>query len=92
MGPCQGGFCTLRAAGISHEVGQSDAEEATARLKLFLKNRWLGLWPILYGDQVHQTALNEWIFSGTLDVEHLPQPDAAVVAAQGSLPEKGETR
>ena len=67
-------------------------DEATARLLLFIKNRWFGLWPILYGDQVRQTALDEWIFNGTLDVEHLPEPDAAVVAAQGSLPEKGEQR
>ena len=73
MGPCQGGFCTMRAAGVAHEVGAVDTERATGLLRLFLKNRWLGLWPILYGDQVRQTALDNWIFSGTLDVEHLPQ-------------------
>jgi glycerol-3-phosphate dehydrogenase len=73
MGPCQGGFCTMRATGVAHEVGAVDTERATGLLRLFLKNRWLGLWPILYGDQVRQTALDNWIFSGTLDVEHLPQ-------------------
>lgn len=26
MGPCQGGFCTLRAVGILHELGQSSAD------------------------------------------------------------------
>ena len=48
-------------------------ERANGLLRLFLKNRWIGLWPILYGDQVRQTALDNWIFSGTLDVEHLPE-------------------
>jgi glycerol-3-phosphate dehydrogenase len=43
-------------------------------MRLFLKNRWIGIWPILYGDQVRQTALDNWIFQGTLDVEHLPGP------------------
>ena len=74
MGPCQGGFCSQRAAGIAHERGDIDAERANGLLRLFLKNRWIGIWPILYGDQVRQTALDNWIFQGTLDVEHLPGP------------------
>ena len=73
MGPCQGGFCSLRATGVALETGHLDAERATGLLRLFLKNRWIGLWPILYGDQVRQTALDNWIFQGTLDIEHLPQ-------------------
>ncbi len=75
MGPCQGGFCTTRAAGLALEHETIDIERATGLLRLFLKNRWIGLWPILYGDQVRQTALDNWIFQGTLDVEHLPTPD-----------------
>jgi hypothetical protein len=27
---------------------------------------------------VRQTALDNWIFQGTLDVEHLPPPDPSV--------------
>lgn len=74
MGPCQGGFCSLRATGIACAEGVIDAELANARLHEFLAHRWIGLWPILYGDQVRQTALDEWIFQGLLDVEHLPEP------------------
>jgi glycerol-3-phosphate dehydrogenase len=80
MGPCQGGFCSMRATGIALTSGHIDIERATALLRLFLKNRWFGLWPILYGDQVRQTALDNWIFQGTLDVEHLPPPDPSVRA------------
>ncbi len=78
MGPCQGGFCSMRATGVALETGHIDLERATGLLRLFLKNRWLGLWPILYGDQVRQTALDNWIFQGTLDAEHLPQPESEV--------------
>jgi glycerol-3-phosphate dehydrogenase len=78
MGPCQGGFCSMRATGVALETHHIDIERATGLLRLFLKNRWIGIWPILYGDQVRQTALDNWIFQGTLDLEHLPQPEEEV--------------
>jgi glycerol-3-phosphate dehydrogenase len=72
MGPCQGGFCIYRAAGILHGLNGTSVEEADAALLGFLRERWKGMWPILYGDQVRQTRLDDWIFQGILDVEHLP--------------------
>lgn len=78
MGPCQGGFCSVRSTGVALASGQLDIERATGLLRLFLKNRWIGIWPILYGAQVRQTALDNWIFTGTLDIEHLPQPEDEV--------------
>jgi len=74
MGPCQGGFCSTRAAGIAVEEGVVDAERATGLLKLFLENRWTGTWPILHGDQVRQVGLDNWILQGTLDIAHVPSP------------------
>lgn len=72
MGPCQGGFCSQRATGIAHERGDIDSLKANELFRNFLKNRWIGLWPILYGKQLRQTALDNWIHEGMLDVEHLP--------------------
>jgi glycerol-3-phosphate dehydrogenase len=72
MGPCQGGFCTYRAAGILHGLGHADAHRADELVLMFLQHRWQGLEPILYGDQVRQAVLDDWIFQGILDVEHLP--------------------
>lgn len=72
MGPCQGGFCTYRATGILHGTGNAGVERADELLLQFLQHRWLGLEPILYGDQMRQACLDDWIFQGTLDVEHLP--------------------
>jgi glycerol-3-phosphate dehydrogenase len=38
----------------------------------FLEERWKGVHPILYGDQVRQARLDDWIFQGLLGVQHLP--------------------
>ncbi len=73
MGPCQGGFCTYRTAGIAHETEHIDIGRANGLMRMFLKNRWIGLHSILYGDQVRQTVLDDWIVRGTLDMEHLPE-------------------
>ena len=72
MGPCQGGFCIYRATGIMHAVERLDGEQAAASLHHFLQERWKGVWPILYGDQLRQARLDDWIFQGLLDIEHLP--------------------
>ena len=77
MGPCQGGFCIPRATGILHGVGQLDGAAANGALRAFLEERWKGVWPILYGDQLRQARLDDWIFQGLLDVEHLPEPREA---------------
>jgi glycerol-3-phosphate dehydrogenase len=72
MGPCQGGFCIYRATGILHGLDGMSAEAANGALLGFLQERWKGMWPILYGDQLRQARLDDWIFQGILDVEHLP--------------------
>jgi glycerol-3-phosphate dehydrogenase len=71
MGPCQGGFCIYRATGIMHSVDRLDGAQAAATLQEFLQERWKGVWPILYGDQLRQARLDDWIFQGLLDVEHV---------------------
>jgi glycerol-3-phosphate dehydrogenase len=72
MGPCQGGFCIYRAAGIMHGLDGPSATEINAGLREFLQERWKGVWPILYGDQLRQVRFDEWVYHGILDVDHLP--------------------
>jgi glycerol-3-phosphate dehydrogenase len=72
MGPCQGGFCIYRATGIVHADQKLDERSANRALLEFLQERWKGVVPILYGDQLRQARLDDWIFQGLLDVEHLP--------------------
>ena len=71
MGPCQGGFCIYRTAGILHGLDGIDTPNANAALLDYVAERWKGVWPILYGDQLRQARLDEWIFQGVLDVGHL---------------------
>jgi glycerol-3-phosphate dehydrogenase len=72
MGPCQGGFCIYRATGILHGVERLDHRAANASLVSFLQERWKGVHPILYGDQMRQARLDDWIFQGVLAVQRLP--------------------
>jgi glycerol-3-phosphate dehydrogenase len=71
MGPCQGGFCMYRATGVMHGLDSLGVEQANAALLDFLQERWKGVWPVLYGDQLRQVRLDDWIFQGLLDVGHL---------------------
>ncbi|MCZ7571174.1 MAG: anaerobic glycerol-3-phosphate dehydrogenase subunit GlpA [Ardenticatenaceae bacterium] len=72
MGPCQGGFCTYRAASILHELRQADVAETNAALRDFLQERWKGLTSILWGDQLKQERLDELIYLSLMNVEFLP--------------------
>jgi glycerol-3-phosphate dehydrogenase len=81
MGPCQGGFCIYRATGILHGLDGLTAEQADEALLHFLGERWKGVWPVLYGDQLRQARLDDWIFQGVLDVEHLPAVHAEATAS-----------
>ena len=47
-----------------------DGAQASESLRGFLQERWKGMWPILYGDELRQARLDDWIFQGLLDVEH----------------------
>ena len=76
MGPCQGGFCIYRATGILHGVEKIPSVVANRSLLDFLQERWKGVQPVLYGDQVRQARLDDWIFQGILDVGHLPGDEA----------------
>jgi len=90
MGPCQGGFCIYRATGILHGLDGLSAEQADASLLAFLQERWKGVWPVLYGDQLRQARLDDWIFQGVLDVAHLPSRMTHAADLQASL--DGERR
>ena len=88
MGPCQGGFCMYRAAGILHQLKHLSAAEADQALMAFLEERWKGVYPLLHGDQLRQAWLDDWIFQGVLDVEHLP-PTAQAPPQEAAPQEAG---
>jgi glycerol-3-phosphate dehydrogenase len=116
MGPCQGGFCTVRAACILHTLSQKSAPveanahepadsawnvaylqspahnsalvpgdngptlppfDANLLLRDFLQERWKGLTPVLWGQQLKQERLDELIYLSVLNADHLPNNGAA---------------
>lgn len=92
MGPCQGTFCSIRAAGVMHEVSrkrtettEQAADRTSTMLKLFNSNRAGGVNPLLYGEQMREAALNKWILAGTLDIDHLPESSEESRRATGDL-------
>ncbi|MGB0097804.1 MAG: anaerobic glycerol-3-phosphate dehydrogenase subunit GlpA [Solirubrobacteraceae bacterium] len=72
MGPCQGGVCIYRATGILHGLDGIDTAGANTALLEFVRERWKGTWPIMYGDQLRQAKFDEWVLQGVLDITHLP--------------------
>lgn len=71
MGPCQGVFCTLRAAGIM-EAMRPYGRLALQPVRDFLDERMKGNRPILWGDQARQFRLGEIIYREVLDLDHAP--------------------
>jgi glycerol-3-phosphate dehydrogenase len=86
MGPCQGGFCTYRLAGIFHEVGHKSTEEVNVGLRDFLQERWKGMLPVLWGQQLRQERLNELIYLSLLNANNLPGPRKSAISPETYLP------
>ncbi len=91
MGPCQGAFCTFRAAGMLHSLKHSPVYETNVVIRDFLQERWKGDLPILWGQQLRQARFNELIYVDVLNAHHLPGERVSRLASpQYDIPvEKG---
>lgn len=67
MGTCQGAFCTYRALPLLWEKGKEN-EALNGELINFLDQRWKGIRPILWGQQIRETELTRAIYNGILQV------------------------
>jgi glycerol-3-phosphate dehydrogenase, anaerobic, A subunit len=66
MGTCQGAFCTYRALPLLwREKGKYDPLQD--ELKRFINQRWKGIRPVLWGQQLRETELTRAIYSCILD-------------------------
>ena len=82
MGPCQGGFCTYRVAGLLHRLRKLPVSETNLALHDFLQERWKGLLPILWGQQLRQERLNELIYLSLFNADHLPGPRSGILSPE----------
>ncbi|HQP07088.1 MAG TPA: FAD-dependent oxidoreductase, partial [Smithellaceae bacterium] len=69
MGPCQGGFCTFRALGVMHDMEILTAQQSVQSLREFLQRRFRGIRYALWGDQLREEQLVEYIYLGILAME-----------------------
>lgn len=69
MGPCQGGFCTYRAAGVLHDLRHLSPDATNVALTRFLEERWKGIRPVLWGDDLRQIRLDEEIYLNLLGAD-----------------------
>lgn len=93
MGPCQGGFCTFRAAGVLGEraarAGQAAIADVSDRAVLgFLRERFKGTRPIAAGRQLQEQWMISGVYGGGLGVESLIEHEAAQASAEVSRAER----
>ncbi|MDX2161990.1 MAG: anaerobic glycerol-3-phosphate dehydrogenase subunit GlpA [bacterium] len=64
MGPCQGGFCAYRAAGVCQ--AEQPALNAPALLREFVERRFGGMRPLMWGHNLRQAVLTEHLYGRTI--------------------------
>ena len=68
-GTCQGAFCCYRLLGVLHAMGKVEAINSNAQLKGFLEERWKGIRPVLWGDQLREHQFIEEMYMGVLNLD-----------------------
>lgn len=70
MGTCQGELCACRTAGVMCDSDDS-AQRAINDLAGFLNERWKGMQPVAWGDNLAEAQLTATIYQGLLGVDQL---------------------
>ncbi|WP_338826871.1 FAD-dependent oxidoreductase [Neomoorella thermoacetica] len=78
MGPCQGTFCTFKAAGYFHHRGTVTGAQAARLLKEHIQERWKGNRYVLWGDQAREMEITRGIYLGILNLAKLESEKNAV--------------
>ena len=68
-GTCQGVFCGVRALAYLYNRGVYDGEDGLDDLRAFLRGRWKGIRPVLWGPPLAQEELQEALHCGFFSLE-----------------------
>ncbi len=68
-GPCQGTFCSQRVAAALYDCGEYRDGQGLSSLREFLRERWRGQHPLLWGTALVQAELLEALHCGFLNLE-----------------------
>ncbi|AET70839.1 glycerol-3-phosphate dehydrogenase, anaerobic, A subunit [Desulfosporosinus orientis DSM 765] len=67
MGTCQGAFCTYRVLPLLR-LEKQKFDPIQGELRSFINQRWKGIRPVLWGQQLRETELTRAIYAGTLQL------------------------
>ncbi|MDO0822070.1 anaerobic glycerol-3-phosphate dehydrogenase subunit GlpA [Desulfosporosinus nitroreducens] len=68
MGTCQGAYCTYRATPMIQEAF-GGWERTVKEYRLLLAERWRGITPVLWGEQLRESELARALFLNVLDLK-----------------------
>jgi len=70
MGSCQGGLCAYRGLALMHAAGMIRPGQAITVLTRFLEQRFNGIFPVLWGDQLREENLNYALYATLFNLDH----------------------
>ena len=68
MGTCQGELCACRAAGLLGE-SMNCSKKAQKELGRFLRERWVGTYPICWGEALREAEYTQWVYGSICDMK-----------------------
>lgn len=70
-GSCQGAFCGIRVTSHLYDNGLYDSRDGLREMRSFLEERFKGVRPVVWGEQMPQLELAEALHCGLMGLDHL---------------------
>jgi glycerol-3-phosphate dehydrogenase len=68
-GPCQGAYCSIRTIAYLYDKGVLKGDKGLVDMIAFLRERWKGMHPVLWGERLKHAELQEAIHCGLFETE-----------------------
>ncbi len=73
-GTCQGAFCSMRVSSYLYDRGVYQNQDGLNSMRDFVSERFKGIRPVLWGEQMPQIELAETMHCGLMGLDMLPAP------------------
>ncbi len=70
-GSCQGSFCAIRVTSHLYDSGLYDSDDGLYEMKSFLEERFKGVRPVVWGQQMPQMELAEALHCSLMGLDHI---------------------
>lgn len=81
-GSCQGAFCSIRTTSYLYDRGIYDSVSGLAQMRDFLRHRFKGTQPVLWGEQMPQMELAEALHCSLMGLDRLDSEPSDMVDPQ----------